>query len=162
MPALRAIGLPMHRIVEPATLDGGDVMLTEDAIFVGLSERTNDDAIDQLQRIVKRAVIRVRLPAGLHLLSSCSYLGGGRLLVTSALDACPQFAGFHRLVLPGEEELAANVLKIGEDVIMPAGNPAAVRLIASTGLRVHQVPMTEFQKRDGGVTCLSLIHVLSA
>lgn len=158
MPALRAIGLPMHRIVAPGTLDGGDIMLTEDATFVGLSERTNVDAIDQLQRIVKRPVIRVPLPAGLHLLSSCSYLGNGRLLVTGALDASPQFAKFQRLVLPAQDELAANVLRIGDDVIMPAGNPAAVRLIASAGLRPHEVQMSEFQKRDGGVTCLSLIH----
>ena len=72
MDALRSIGLPMKRVTDPALLDGGDVLLTEDKIYVGLSTRTNAESVEQLRALTTRSVIAVPLPGGLHLLSSCS------------------------------------------------------------------------------------------
>lgn len=158
MDALRSIGLPMQRIVEPATLDGGDVMITADALYIGLSERTNQTAVDQLRSMVTLRVIGVPLPAGLHLLSSCSYLGHSRLLVTAECSACPELAPFEQFVLSPKENYAANVLALGEDVVMPSGFPVAESMLQEAGLRTHALDMSEFKKRDGGVTCLSLLY----
>jgi dimethylargininase len=156
--ALRAIGLPMHRIEAPGTLDGGDVMLTEDRLYVGLSVRTNAAAVDQLRATLDREVIAVPLPAGLHLLSSCSYLGAGKVLVTAECSSVPELERFEQFVLPPHEAYAANVLVLGRDVLAPDEYPMAESLIAEAGLAPHVLAMSEFEKRDGGVTCLSLLY----
>jgi dimethylargininase len=157
MDALVSVGLPMQRIVEPATLDGGDVLLTPDKVFVGLSTRTNAEAAEQLRALVSRDVIAVPLPAGLHLLSSCSFLGQGKMLITAACAARPELAPFEHYVLPPHEDYAANVLVLGQQVILPAGYDIAVSMVEEAGLAPHLLDMSEFEKRDGGVTCLSLL-----
>jgi dimethylargininase len=158
MDALTDISLPTHFILAPATLDGGDVMLTEDKVYVGLSERTNAEAVQQLRAMLKREVIGVPLPAGLHLLSSCSYLGEGKVLITAECAACSELAGFEQYVLPPRETYAANVLRLGKSVVMPAGFDIAVSMVEEAGLTPHLLDMSEFEKRDGGVTCLSLLY----
>ncbi len=157
MDALRSTGLPIQRIVAPAMLDGGDVMLTEDAAYVGLGARTNTDAVAQLQGMLRRKVIGVPLPAGLHLLSSCSYLGDGKVLVTRACADCPEMQGFEQFVIAPDETYAANVLVLGRHALMPAGFPLTESILRSAGLQPHLLDMSEFEKRDGGVTCLSLL-----
>lgn len=158
MDALRSIGLPMRRIEAPATLDGGDVMMTEDKLHVGLSARTNAAAVDQLRDAVKRPVIAVPLPAGLHLLSSCSYLGDGKVLITAECAACPELTAFEQYVLSPQESYAANVLTLGKNVVVPAGFEIATSMIEEAGLTPHLLDVSEFEKRDGGVTCLSLLY----
>ena len=49
------LGLPVARITEPGTLDGGDVLVTDRHVFVGRSTRTNAAAIDQLIAICAAA-----------------------------------------------------------------------------------------------------------
>jgi len=158
MPVLAETRLELCEIVEPATLDCGDVLVTESALFVGLSSRTNQAALDQLRSHVRRPVIGVPLPAGLHLLSSCSYLGDSRLLVTSALAAAPELQAFQLVVLSPDDWGAANVLVIGDSVILPAGFSRAEAALRNAGLRPLPLGLSEFAKRDGGPTCLSLLY----
>lgn len=157
MDALRSTGLPLQRIVAPATLDGGDVLLTEDAAYVGLSARTNADAVLQLAGMLRRRVVGVPLPAGLHLLSSCSYLGDNRVLITRECAACPELQSFEHFVIAPEEATAANVLVLGQHALMPAGFPLTESVLRSAGIQALPLDMSEFEKRDGGVTCLSLL-----
>ncbi len=158
MASLISIGLPIKRTTEPALLDGGDVLLTENKIYVGLSTRTNAESVTQLRALTKREVIPVPLPAGLHLLSSCSYMGEGKVLITAECAARPELEVFEQFVLPPEEIYAANIVVLGKDVVMPAGFPLAASLIEEAGLHPHAVDMSEYEKRDGGVTCLSLLY----
>lgn len=158
MDVLRTMDLPIQRIEAPGTLDGGDIMLTEDTIYAGLSARTNIAAVEQLRALVKRTVISVALPAGLHLLSSCSYLGQSKVLITPECTVCAELKRFEHFVLSPNELYAANVLRLGKDVVMPSGFPLAVSLIEEAGLHPHTVDMSEYEKRDGGVTCLSLLY----
>ena len=152
---------PIVRLRAPATLDWGDVLITEEALFVGLSERTNEAAARQLRELLApaRMVEAVSVPGDLlHLLSGCAYLGGGECLAVSSLLAFARARGLSPLCVPESELLGANVLAIGRDVVVPAGYPKTAAALASTGRRVHAIPMTEFEKRDGGVTCLSILY----
>jgi dimethylargininase len=157
MEALRSTGLPIQRIVAPATLDGGDVMITENEVYVGLSARTNAEAVAQLSGLLRRKVVGVPLPAGLHLLSSCSYLGEGKVLITRACADCPELQGFEQFVISPDETYAANVLVLGKHALMPAGFPLTESQLRDAGVQPHPLDMSEFEKRDGGVTCLSLL-----
>lgn len=151
--------LEVVRLTPPAALDGGDVLVTESALFVGLSERSNEAAVGQLRSLLApdRAVEAVPLPTDLlHLLSGCSHLGKGLLLATEPVRALPFAKRFGMVAVPEEEALAANVLALGRDVLVPAGYPETARRIGAHDLRAHPVDVGEFEKRDGGVTCLSL------
>lgn len=157
--ALAPAGLAVYRVMRPATLEGGDVLVTEDALYLGLSRRTNQAALLQMELVFNRKVQPVPVPAGvLHLLTGCTYLGQGRLLATRAFAALTELAHFKALVVPDDEAPAANVLVLGQAALVPDGYPRTADLLARAGFTPCCVPIGEFEKRDGGVTCLSLVY----
>ncbi len=152
---------PVVRLRAPATLDWGDVLVTEDALFVGLSDRSNDAAVRQLRELLApgRMVEGVEVPGELlHLLSGCAYLGGGEILAVEALAPFAAARGFSVVAVPESESLAANVLAVGREVLMPAGYPQTTARLEASGRRVRAAALGEFEKRDGGVTCLSVLY----
>jgi dimethylargininase len=153
-----------HPVVElppPACLDWGDVLITEEALFVGLSERSNEAAVEALRKILgsRYSVEGVSLPPGLlHLLSGCAYLGAGRLLAVSALEPFARSKGLAVVPVAEAEPRSANVLVHGEWAVVPAGCPETAARIERAGSRVQRIAVSEFEKRDGGVTCLSVLY----
>ena len=63
------------------TLDGGDVLNTEKKIFVGISSRTNFEAVNALAKFTKKPIIPIKILRGLHLKTSVSYLGNDILVL---------------------------------------------------------------------------------
>jgi dimethylargininase len=152
---------PIVTLRAPACLDWGDVLVTEEALFVGLSERSNEAAVRQLREILAPARMVESVPTPpdlLHLLSGCAYLGDGELLAVRSLAEFGRARGLTVVPVAPDEALCANVLALGRDVIAPAGHPKTTARIESTGRRVRQVPVGEFEKRDGGVSCLSILY----
>jgi dimethylargininase len=159
--ALLAILAPHMQVFElesPAILDGGDVLIAEDRVYVGLSTRSNREACAQLAKLTGRSVEGIPLPDDLlHLLTGCTYLGANRLLVVESLLPSIASARFEMILVPAEEAGAANVMMVGQHAIVPAGYPHTAALVEHCGFQIHRVPIDEFEKRDGGVTCLSLL-----
>jgi dimethylargininase len=152
---------PVVELPSPACLDWGDALVTEDAVIVGLSERSNQAAVDGLREILgpRRRVEGVALPPDLlHLLSGCAYLGGGTLLAVGSLEEFARSKGFRVVRVAESEPLAANVLSIGTDAIVPAGYPETAARIEQKGFQLRRISVGEFEKRDGGVTCLSVLY----
>lgn len=150
----------LAEIRTPATLDGGDVLIIGTRVFVGLSERTNRGGLAQLRdhlELEGAAVQALEVAEGLHLLSGCTYLGRGVLLATEAWAAEPAFAGLDVVLVPPEEEAAANALGLGDHVVLPAGYPRTTALVHDRGFEVLAVDLSEFAKADAGATCLSLV-----
>jgi dimethylargininase len=135
--------LPTVELTAPATLEGGDVLVLPDHVYVGRSERTNAAGIEQLRAALHPLPVdEIPVSGLLHLLSGVTYLGRNTLLAVVADD----------------EAYACNVLALGEYVVAPAGYPNTLALLAASGFRVLPVEVGEFTKADGGVTCLSLIY----
>ena len=152
---------PIVELPPPACLDWGDVLVTEDALYVGLSERSNQEAVDALCRLLtpSRRVESVPTPPDLlHLLSGCASLGGRKLLAVASLEDFASSRGFETVPVAEEEPLAANVLALGSRVIVPAGYPKTAARLEAAGFRVQRISVSEFEKRDGGVTCLSVVY----
>lgn len=148
--------MPVAELREPAMLDGGDVLIADQGLYVGLSTRSNREACRQLIDITSRLVEGVPLPDDLlHLLSGCTYLGANRLLVVRSL--APAFPRFEPVIVPDAVAVAANVLIVDRHAIVPAGYPRVAELVEQCGFEVHLVPSSEFEKRDGGVTCRALL-----
>jgi len=102
-------------LVEPATLDGGDVLRIGRHVFVGLSKRTNDEGFIQLRNILQPygyEIGMVEVRGCLHLKSACSYIGKDRLLINrSWIDPKP-FLEFAMIDVPAEEPAAAHALLV--------------------------------------------------
>jgi dimethylargininase len=147
-------------IQPPATLEGGDVLVIGPKVFVGLSARTNRGGFTQLRNLLElegAAVEMLPVTQSLHLLSDCTYLGRRVLLATDAFADNPALAGLDVVRVPPEEAYAANALGVGEYAILPAGYPRTAALVGGRGFQALSVPLSEFAKADGGVTCLSLV-----
>lgn len=146
-------------IQPPATLEGGDVLIVGQRLFVGLSARTNRSGFAQLRDLLEPEGVTIEaLPVtgSLHLLSDCTYLGHGVLLASPRCAGLPAFAGLDMVRVPDSEIPAANALAINDYVLLPAGYPRTAALIRERGFSVLPVPLSEFAKADGGATCLSL------
>lgn len=149
--------LPLEYLDPPATLDGGDVLDTGEIIFIGLSERTNSEGIDALSTISSKPVVAIEVLQGLHLKTAVSFLGG-KLLIVDPLSVDPKhFPDFDIILVQEDERYAANCLTIWHKVLMPAGFPHLATQIRNHGLQPVELEMSEFEKADGGITCLSLI-----
>jgi dimethylargininase len=150
--------LDVARIVDPGTLDGGDVLKVGRTAYVGRGGRTNEAGIAQLVTLVgPRGWEVVPVPVtgapglqALHLKSAVTALPDGTVVGRAPLDP---FAAF--LVVP--EEHGTAVVDLGGGVIvMSADAPRTADLFRSRGLDVLPVPITEFEKLEGCVTCLSV------
>jgi dimethylargininase len=151
---------PIKFLVEPATLEGGDVLRINRFVFVGLSQRTNREGIGQLQEMLRTYDYQVQpleVRGCLHLKSACCYIGHDTVLINRSLIDAEQFRRFELLDVPDEEPAAANALLIKDVVIMAASFPKTRALLEQRGFRVRPIDLSELQKAEAGVTCASLI-----
>jgi dimethylargininase len=152
----------LREIEAPATLDGGDVCEAGDRCFIGVSERTNEAGARQLARHLEAegrsgVLVDIRgIPGILHLKSGVVSIEDRRLVAIDALAGHSAFAGCEIVrVVPGEE-YAANAVRVNDRVLVAAGFPRLAESLERLGYRTIAVPMSEFQKMDGGLSCLSL------
>jgi dimethylargininase len=146
------------RIEAPGTLDGGDVMRIGKTLYVGLSGRTNIAGLQQLAQLVTPFgywVTPVEVRGCLHLKSACCHLGDGVVLANRAWLDLDAFCGVQFVDVA--EAHAANVLRIGETLLMPSSYPRTQALLEERGYAVRAVETSELIKADAGVTCMSLV-----
>lgn len=149
-------------IQAPGTLDGGDICEADGHFFIGLSGRTNEVGARQLARHLaenglRSTCIDIRgLPDLLHLKSGLSYLGDNRLVINAVLADQSAFQSYERIIPPPAEAYAANCIRVNEFVLLPTGYPVIEATVRGLGYPVITLDMSEFQKMDGGLSCLSL------
>lgn len=140
--------------------DGGDVLVTAQRVFIGLSARTDQAgaaALTGLLASIGLASQVIRVPRGtLHLKSDCSLVDEETVLATQALSASGLLDGLRTLVVPQEERRAANALRVNDVVLVDARYPRTAGLLAQHGLEVVPLPVAEIAKIDAGLSCMSL------
>jgi dimethylargininase len=159
-----AVALAAHRRLEwlraPATLDGGDVLRLGRSIYVGQTPRTNAAAVSQLRAIVEPlgyAVTEVPISRCLHLKSACARLDDDTVLVNPEWVS-PAVFGERRIVpVARDEPWGANAVRVGPAIIFPASAPGTQAIVGARGFPTIAVDVSELQKAEAGVTCLSLV-----
>ena len=152
----------LYSIEEPGTVDAGDVCEAGDHFFIGISRRTNEHGARQLAGILQSfnyttSLIDIRSVSNiLHLKSGLAYLHGKRLVIIDALREFEEFSGYNLICLNSTEEYAANCLSVSDRVLIASGFPTLKRELERLGYQTITLEMSEFQKMDGGLSCLSL------
>lgn len=148
---------------DPATAEGGDVLVAEDRVFVGISSRTNQKGfkcIHDALRPLGFDVVKIEVRGALHLKTVCSYVGNGNLL------AATQFLGQgkealekdYRIIQPSLDEVAgANVVVIDQYVFVPSSCPKIMKRLSREGLKPVPVDISEIQKAEAGLSCLGIV-----
>lgn len=154
---LVGLGHRIARIEEPGTLDGGDVLKHGTTVWVGLGGRTNRTGFEQLAAHLEPEgadVVPVALTKVLHLKSAVTALPDGTVIGYPPLVDDP---GVWDRFAAVPEEPGAHVVLLGDDVVlMSAAAPRTAEALASRGLRTVTVDISEFEKLEGCVTCLSV------
>ncbi|MEX0904371.1 MAG: arginine deiminase family protein [Balneolaceae bacterium] len=149
----------IKKIEAPGILEGGDVLLAGSHCFIGISERTNHAGADQLTAILQQQGITattVPIKDMLHLKTGVVYLENNTLLVNSKYQDHPAFRSFNKIIADTKEASAANSMWINGTVIVPAGYPVTRSNLEDAGYKTVAVDISEFEKLDGGLTCLSI------
>ena len=152
----------VHKIEPPATIDGGDVCEAGNNFFIGISERTNAAGAEQFAALLSNLgyssnIIDIQSVDGLlHLKSGLAYLGDNRLVITDALSGRDEFTAYQQILVEAEESYAANCIRVNDWMLIATGFPKLEAKLRALGYQTIAVEMSEFQKMDGGLSCLSL------
>jgi len=149
--------IPVRRISEPGTLEGGDVIHLPDRLISGVSQRTNVEGVFQMSDWLEVQVDAVRDPYIVHLKSHVTYLSGKTIVCRKSYADHPALEGYELLIVDDNEAYAANTLTIGNVVIMPAGFERTAETVSEAGYEVICLDVSEFEKCEGALTCLSIL-----
>jgi len=146
-------------ITAPGTLEAGDIMMVGGNYLVGASNRSNRAGFDQLDKILRGWGLSsefVEMEGALHLKTIATYLEHGNLLVAETHAHLPEFKGFRHILVPQAEGFAANAIYVNGKVVTASGHPRTQSALQAAGYETIALDMSEFQKLDGGLSCLSL------
>jgi len=155
--ALRAQGLRLERIEAPGALEGGDVLKVGSTVYVGRGGRTNAEGVRQLRAIASPlgySVVAVPVTKALHLKTAVTALPDGTVIGYEPIVDEPRI--FERFLPVPEAHGTAVVVLADDTVLMSSSAPQSVALVESLGYTVIQVDISEFEKLEGCVTCLSI------
>ena len=140
--------------------DGGDMLLTPEGMFIGLSARTNQVGATELSGLLKQVGVTSRAvstPVGtLHLKSDCSLIDEDCVLCTASLGASGLFDRYRKLIVPDSEKRAANALRLNDTVLVGEEFPLTIELLRRSGYAVRTLPVSGIGRLDAGLSCMSL------
>ncbi|HEX6035049.1 MAG TPA: arginine deiminase family protein [Anaerolineales bacterium] len=152
--------IKLVHVREPATIDGGDVLVLGKRIYVGLSTRSNQESINQLNEMLAGygySATGVELHDCLHLKSAVTRVDDQTLLINNVWVDPHYFADLDLIEVDPSEPHAANCLPIGDSIIFPTAFPKTCAKLAQRGYHLVNVNVSELAKAEGAVTCCSLI-----
>lgn len=158
-PVIQSFYSNIEKIQSPGTVEAGDIMMVGQHYYIGLSARTNQNGAEQMIAILEKYSMTgsiVSLDEVLHLKTGLGYLEDNNLLACGEFLTKPEFEKYNIIEVDQDEAYAANSVWINGTVLTPKGFPKAKKLIIEAGYKVREVDVSEFQKIDGGLSCLSL------
>ncbi|HZF15957.1 MAG TPA: N(G),N(G)-dimethylarginine dimethylaminohydrolase [Steroidobacteraceae bacterium] len=164
-----APALAGYRIVRqvrpPAFLDGGDVLRLGHRVLVGLSSRTNAAGAAALRDAIAEFgydVSAVHVRGALHLKSACTAIADDRVVANLAAIDATLLAGLAIIEVDERESRAANTLTLGGVTLVSAAFPRTEERLRGAGVSTRAVDVSELEKAESGLTCMSLIFSVGA
>lgn len=151
---------PVVRVVSPGTLDGGDVLTVGRSVYVGRTDRTNDAGISQVRAALAPhgyEVHGVDVTGCLHLKTAVTAVDDSTVLLNPEWVSRAVFSRFRVVEVDPSEPMAANVMRIGDQLVYGASYPRTRVRLEQLGFVLHAVDASELAKAEGAVTCCSLV-----
>ena len=145
------------RVQNPGTIEGGDVIHLDDFLISGLTQRTNIEGVQQTADWLEVPIETLEDPSIIHLKSHVTYLGEKMFASTKQFVSHPLLSDYTKVVIPEHEAYAANTLTCNGSVLMPKGHVESIQLIEDAGFDVMPLDVSEFEKCEGALTCLSIL-----
>lgn len=146
--------------IESGTVDGGDILRIKDHFYIGLSKRTNEEGAKQLGSVLSRygyTSSTILVKNVLHLKTGITYIGNNNLVSIDESADKQEFKEFKIIRVDNDESYSANCLFVNDFLLMPKNFPKTKEKIQALGYKILEIEMSEFQKMDGGLTCLSIL-----
>ena len=156
---LKGIYGEVEEVQAPGTVEGGDIMMVGSHFYIGISERTNANGAQQVIRFLENYELSgsmVELEKTLHLKTGVAYLEQNNLAASGEFLKKEEFQDFNLIEIAEDESYASNCVWVNDRVLIPQGYPKAREAIIRAGYTIIEVEVSEFQKLDGGLSCLSL------
>ena len=156
----------IFRIQPPGTVDGGDILTVSQTVYVGISSRSTEDAIDQMKAILEPRNLKVtsnyevrtvRVTGCLHLKSAVTQVSEDTLLINPEWVSKNDFPGMQFIEIDPSEPYASNAVLVDGTIIYPSSFPKTQAKLQAVGIRMIIVDADELAKAEGAVTCCSLI-----
>ena len=156
----------IFRIQPPGTVDGGDILTVGRTVYVGISSRSTEEAIEQMKAILEPRNLKVtsgyevravRVTGCLHLKSAVTQVSENTLLINPEWVSKEAFPGMQFIEVDLSEPYAANAVLVDDTIIYPSSFPKTQKKLEEAGIRMIIVDANELAKAEGAVTCCSLI-----
>lgn len=152
--------MPIARIVYPGMIEGGDVLVADGKLYIGISKRTNTEGAVQLERIAHKlgwSAETIPVPSTyLHLKGEATYHPEWNCLtVSEEIAGHFEGSGLRMIVTPKEERFAGNCISHGNQILIHKGSIVTAKLLRKEGFEPIALDLSEFAKIDGAMTCLS-------
>jgi len=146
-------------------LEGGDVALTDQCVYLGYGFRSERCAAPLLRAHFARPVVALRLidPRLYHLDMALCLLPDRTALVcreaftAHSLRALERSVGIREVVAVSLEDalsMCLNVVTVGDTVVGGHTSPRVASILSQRKLRQHIVPLDQFHRAGGGAACL--------
>lgn len=153
-----ALHKPLAIIAPAGCVDGGDVIRVGRHFYIGQSARTNEAGAQQLTHFFAQqgyTASTVSVQNVLHLKTGITYIGQDTFVSTA--EFAERFDAHSLIQVPPQEAYAANCLRVNDQVLIPQGYPETKQQLRDRGFKLIELDLSEFEKMDGGLTCLSLL-----
>jgi dimethylargininase len=150
----------IFRVQPPGTVDGGDILKVGRSIYVGISSRSTENAIEQIKAILEPIGYEVRavnVAGCLHLKSAVTQVSEDTLLINPQWVSKDDFPGMHFIEVDPSEPYAANAVLVDDTLIYPSSLPKTRAKLEKAGIKFSMVEADELAKAEGAVTCCALI-----
>lgn len=147
-------------------IEGGDVIIHDNKIFIGLSRRTTLDGINELKHILntehKKYIIfpiKFNNKEMLHLDCVFNVLSKDSCLITDHIyniDIIKNtFKKCYYIKNEESKRLATNILTLGNDKII-CSNKNVCDILSKDGFKITYIEFSEIIKGEGAFTCVTL------
>ena len=144
-------------VIEPGILEGGDVIHLPDSLICGITKRSNHEGASQMEEWLQSPVHCIEDLSIMHIKSHLTYLGKNAVILNQRYVNNPYLESYEKIVLPSEESFSANAIAIDDIIVMSIRHKKTAELVKEAGFEVIHLDMSEFEKCDGALTCLSII-----
>jgi dimethylargininase len=150
----------LFHIQAPARIDGGDILQVGNQIYIGLTSRSDTNAVEQMQGFLQPfgyVLHAVMVTGCLHLKSAVTQVTKDALLINPGWVNKDDFQYVKFIEIDPSEPYAANAVRIDGIIIYPTAFPVTQKRLEMAGIPMVTVDADELAKAEGAVTCCSLI-----